>query len=830
MNLAPPVATQNIAHPEEPPAHSSRSWRVRVLTATYRNLDNQGSLEPVIHLFGRTETGQSITVRYPGFRPYFYIVKPSSQTLETANANRDITGTESVRLWHSGADQDCLKVFTRTPGVVPALRTLFQTQGQTVLAADIPFAHRFFYDLDLGACVEVEGTLIRDPKEASSFTTDLVVEADSISDTHPFKIPLKVLSFDLENSLHDEHIYCLCLVVRQPDGSHSAQQLYGTEVEIIQDFMDAVREHDPDILTGYNIDGFDLPVLERRSRATRSGPMMLGRDGSVASQASNRIWRVSGRVVADAWWNVRREVRPKRESLGAVSRQLLGRSKHDVDPRRMDSEWASNRQRVLDYCQEDAQLALELLEHIRVLDKYQDLATVAKLPLDDVMNGRTSTMIDSLMIRAADHAGVGVPLTRHQQRTGHIEGGYVHTLRPGLYHWVCVLDFKSMYPSVIIANNLCFTTLDPTGKGEIVSPTGIHFLSPAEREGLLPGLLRNLMKDRDAAKESMKAAGTDEERAYYNGLQEAIKILMNSVYGVFASYFYRFTNLDIGASITAWARRNITNIISELEREAIKVIYSDTDSIFVASPQADLEGTVTFGRGLAQRYSKIDAQLEFEKVLEPFFSHGAKKRYVGRIVWPEPGTIVRGYETRRSDAFTFQTQALNAIFSKILDADTEGALQLAREQVPHLNEGRVPVVDLVISKGVGNMSQYKDPDSLPQVQALRKYQATGREVVPGMKVSFVVTDGSRTPMQVEPFIDDEDPPHPDLRYYAGRIARSMARVTEVFGWTETDLLLGSQQATLFDGFTHSGTTRNKDLADASTSKSKPTKPRQQKLF
>ena len=819
-----PAVDANLDPPREVP---SGSWRIRVLTATYRNQEFEGTLQPVIYLFGRTDDGESITVRYRGFRPYFFIVEPTPESIQTASDHPDITETDSVQLWHSGAQRQCLKLYTRTPGVVPNLRSLFQAQGLTVLAADIPFAHRFFYDRDLSACVAVRGTPLSREDQTPEFTTDLVVKASSISTTEPFKVPFKVLSFDIENSLHDEHLYCLCLVLRHLDGSHSAQQLHGPEKEIIQSFIEAVRNHDPDIITGYNIDGFDLPVLERRAQAKRAGPLVLGRDGSVAKQASNRIWRVSGRVVADAWWNVRREVRPKRESLGAVSLQLLGRTKHDVDPRKMDTEWASDRQRVLDYCQEDAQLALELLEHIRVMDKYQDLATVAKLPLDDVMNGRTSTMIDSLMIRAADQAGVGVPLTRHQQRTGHIEGGYVHTLKPGLYHWVCVLDFKSMYPSVIIANNLCFTTLDPAGKGEIVSPTGIHFRSPTFREGLLPGLLRNLMADRDSAKASMKAAGTDEERAYYNGLQEAIKILMNSVYGVFASYFYRFTNLDIGASITAWARQNITNIITELEREEIPVIYSDTDSIFVASPHSDLDRTVAFGQGLAERYSKTDAVLEFEKVLEPFFSHGAKKRYVGRILWPEPGTIVRGYETRRSDAFTFQTQALKTIFARIMDADTEGALQLAREQVTLVSEGKVPVSDLVISKGVGDPSRYKDPDSLPHVQALRKYQATGREVVPGMKVSFVVTDSSRTPMQVEPYFDD-DPPRPDHRYYAGRIARSLARVTDVFGWTEADLLLGSQQATLFDGFAQPAAS-NQTTADQPPVKPS-SKPRQQKLF
>ncbi len=213
-----------------------------------------------------------------------------------------------------------------------------------------------------------------------------------------------------------------------------------------------------------------------------------------------------------------------------------------------------------------------------------------------------------------------------------IEGGYVHSIQPGLYHWVCVLDFKSMYPSLIIAKNICFTTLNPAG--DIVSPTGVHFFSREQRPGLLPGILVSLMRERDETKRKMKDAKTADEKLYYDGLQGAIKILMNSFYGVFASSFYRFTDRSIGSSITAFARETTKGIITSLEAEGSKVIYSDTDSIFVQSPTPELEAAAKFGKDIAERFSKEGGQLEFEKIFEPLFSHGKKKRYVGRMVWP----------------------------------------------------------------------------------------------------------------------------------------------------------------------------------------------------
>ena len=284
-----------------------------------------------------------------------------------------------------------------------------------------------------------------------------------------FTAPLRVMSFDVENSLVDRRIFCTCLTVHDGAELVAEQMLDGSEPDIIASFTAAVAQHDPDVITGYNIDGYDLPLLEERAHL-HGMKLVLGRDGRPADQRSNRTWTVRGRIVADAWWNVKREIRPRQESLNAVAQQLLGKEKHDVNPQQMDAEWERDPQRVKEYCLEDARLAFEIMQHIRVLEKFQHIGSVARLPLEEPLNGRTSSLIDSLMIRAADARGIGVPLTRHQRRTGHIEGGYVHTLAPGLYDWVCVLDFKSMYPSIIIDRNLCFTTLSD----DLTAPPGIR--------------------------------------------------------------------------------------------------------------------------------------------------------------------------------------------------------------------------------------------------------------------------------------------------------------------------------------------------------------------
>jgi DNA polymerase I len=346
-----------------------------------------------------------------------------------------------------------------------------------------------------------------------------------------------------------------------------------------------------------------------------------------------------------------------------------------------------------------------------------------------------------------------------------------------------------------MANNICFTTLHP--EGEICAPTNTRFVTPEKKRGLVPEILEQLMHERKAAKEKMKAAKSAEEAGYYNGLQQAIKTLMNSFYGVLASGFYRFTSPEIGASITAFARASIKNIISELTAENIPVIYADTDSIFIQSPHDNLEATIKFGEEIAARYSQAGTTLEFEKVLSAFFSH-SKKRYVGNVAYPREGRIVRGYEIRRTDAFDLQSESLEEVFDAVLSHDIQRAVDAARTIVAIVRKGHVPVEKLVISRTVKAVDSYMDPDRMANVQAMRKLVERGYEFVPGMKVSYIVTNSKKTPQEVEPYIDGVPFEHtPDWEYYAERIAASLARVTEVFGWDENSLLSGIHQQSLF---------------------------------
>ncbi len=757
----------------------------------------------VVELFGRSRSGEAVVARYYGFRPYFVLLEPTEEERTRLGSDPEVVGLTDGTVFHGGRERRSSRVTIRHPWRVPEYRRSLQGTGgeARVLSCDIPFVHRFLYDKGLGLCVafdaEEEPEAVRARYTVAKVVRIGAEDGREIRPAEPFRPDLRVLSFDIENAIRERTIYTICGVAEGAGRPRRSFRLHGEEREIVEGFLRWVLEDDPDVITGYNIGGYDLPLLAERAGVLKLGPLLLGRERSEASELGDRLWKVTGRLVADAWWSARRELRPKQESLQYVARTYLGDSKLDVDRRQITEEWRKDPERVMEYCEHDADLALRLLQRVRALDKAADLATVARMPLEEGLNGRTSQFIDAMLIPRADARGVGVPPNHPRGGESAIEGGYVHSIRPGLYRWVVVLDFKAMYPSIIVARNLCFTTLAPDGT--TVAPSGARFLAPEVRRGIIPEILTELLADRDRFRAQGRASPTSEGQAYYDGLQNAVKVLMNSFYGVLASSFYRFTNKEIGASITAFAREAITTIIGALEREGLEVIYSDTDSVFVRSPTETLEGARAFGDGLARRFTAAGATFEFQSVFETFFSHGAKKRYVGRTVWPREDRVVRGYETRRSDAFDYQSEALLEVFDLVLKGDTDGAVRRSRELVQQVRRHDVPAERLVIARAVRSESEYNEStrDSLPFLRVYRQLRAEGYDVIPGMRVAWVVTDSRQSPQAVEPWIEGRAfTKEPDWEYYAERVAQTLARVTEVFGWDASSLLRGSHQQRL----------------------------------
>ena len=864
-----------------------------IISGSYQSGDGKPH-RTTVELWCRSRAGHSVTLLVNGLRPYVVIAlpgkpRPASEADSALDYLRSMDWAVNVTpigdKWTPDGDKPHWKVEVPQPWMItrgPNIRKTLQESWE-VSSADILFERRLLLDYDLGphisACGEVLWAGERAPVEARDESTmdrataagriaevggaglypvDMVLSCtvDDLSITEPFRTPFVTFSFDLETSIQSNRILCAAAVIDR-GGERTEHTFQGEEGDIMEGLTKLIRSEDPDIITGYNIDNFDLPrmeeradVLAGRSRMEAAAlygwgrvPMLQSENRLFPKRQQNRVWRIPGRIPLDAWWQARQTLRPQRETLKYVSKLLWpedeDKHKLDIDASQMDREWAERPEEVLEYCVRDTVLPLDILDRLQSVARKEALASVSLTTVETASSGTTSQWLDSLVIRLADRRNVSVPTTNSgPRRRNQIAGGYVHEVDAGLEPWVVVLDFKSMYPSIMIANNICFTTLLRDGSvddSHSVSPTTeTRYLSKEDRLGLVPQLLEQLMQSREVHKAALSVAresGDEAEAFLQDQLQYAVKILMNSFYGVFASSFYRFTHPDLGASITEWARHNIRGIIAHVEKRGHEVVYSDTDSIFVKAPvdkeapinkppedspiHADWERakaeTIRFGESLASEFTKEGAELELETALSAFFSHGAKKRYVGRVVWPREEMLIRGYEVRRTDSFALLTRTMTEMFEMILDGEEWAAVEMTKSVIDDVKARRVDAADLVISRsckgtlrrdGTVDFSKvYDNPNGLPYVRAAKKRIERDLPFTPGMKVGYVVTSAKNSPMDVEPWLVDEigeDPPRYDPDYYARRLATALGRITEAFGWGRTELMSGSRQQTLFD--------------------------------
>ena len=817
------------------------SGDVAIITGRYSSIDDS----TVMELWSRARSGESVLLRVHGVRPWFEITpngrwEENDEYPSLPNDFEEVVEiSEPVMKWTDLGMKPVWKVYVSQPFMVPKLRK--ELDGRwTVLSGDIPFVNRFFLDGDLSMHVSVEGEVGQ-----TDHPVDVCLELtmDDVSHCEPFPAPFKIFSFDLETSIAHNTILCAAVVTEDMGTGKRTHHTYAEDEEsILKQLTELVRSTDPDIITGYNIDNFDMGrivdranLISKRDKSKKVETMGWGRvstseegrrrDTLYPTRGVSRAWNVGGRCVMDAWWQARQALRPQRETLKFVSNLLFpddeGMQKMDVDASKMDEEWANRPDVVIEYCLRDAELPLDIMHAIQAFRRKEAVAAVAKVSLDTSANGTTSQLIDSLVVRMADRTAIGVPLTGSaDKKEGQIEGGYVHDVKAGLHRWVAILDFKSMYPSIMIGKNICYTTriddssTDQPSEDEISyeSPTGAKFRNEKGRRGMVPTLLEDLMSQRDVHKAGMRSAKDNAKRSYHDQMQYAVKILMNSFYGVFASGFYRFTHRQLGESITAWARQNIKTIIHKLGEEGQHVVYSDTDSIFVKTPVEGVENPeeamIEFGHSTAERFSEESAELEFETGMSVFFSHGAKKRYVGQVVWPEEKMMIKGYETQRTDSFRYLTDGMKQMFRHVLADDSDAAINLAIDTIAAAKSGSVPIRELIMSKSCKGRwdkkrakwdftKDYANPDSMIQVRAARALINKGLPFTPGMKIAYIVTNARQRPMEIEPWLEEDPVLNYDGQFYADRLATAFGRVTEAFNWNAKELLAGNRQTSLF---------------------------------
>jgi len=242
--------------------------------------------------------------------------------------------------------------------------------------------------------------------------------------------------------------------------------------------------------------------------------------------------------------------------------------KYDVDPKEIEGLWAEGGEglrRFISYSRRDAVLALHLLLDLRLMDKYIAMSRASGSLLQDIVNGGQSGMVENLLLRrfrernrvVPPKPDAGISDERYVENED-LKGGAVLAPEKGLVESVVILDYKSLYPTIMMAHNLCYSTVvtdeSPHEDQVITAPSGGRFVSPKTSPGIMPGVLRELLDQRTNTKKLMKEA-SEEERRFLDAKQYAMKILLNSFYGYSGYARARLYSLALANAVTSLAER-----------------------------------------------------------------------------------------------------------------------------------------------------------------------------------------------------------------------------------------------------------------------------------
>lgn len=458
------------------------------------------------------------------------------------------------------------------------------------------------------------------------------------------------------------------------------------EVELLKVFILWLNEYDPDVIIGWNVVNFDFNLLQKRCQHYQV-PFRIGRDGSTPhwrhlKTTEQKFIEIAGRVVLDgidilktATYNF------ASFSLENVASELLGKHKKvgDVDNRLAEiiHNFHHDKLSLAAYNLEDCVLVWEIFEKTDMLSFAKLRAYLTGLTMDRI--GGSVAAFTNLYLPKLHRAGYIAPNLGDGKSDLVSPGGFVMDSTPGLYKNVLVLDFKSLYPSIIKTFQI-----DPMGLIEgLLAPenaiTGYDGALFSREKHFLPDIISSLWLERDKAKAEKNAA-----------LSQAIKIIMNSFYGVLGSTGCRFYDPRLSGSITKRSHSILKTTKEWIEGLGHQVIYGDTDSIFVyVGDEHDEHSCYVLGNDLAiyindqwhkhiEQEHRLESQLEieFETHFIKFFMPtirgldvGTKKRYAGLIRKNNDIELLfKGLESVRTDwtqlAKDFQYQLYNKIFNE----------------------------------------------------------------------------------------------------------------------------------------------------------------------
>ncbi|CAB50625.1 DNA polymerase [Pyrococcus abyssi] len=743
--------------------------------------------KPIIRIF-KKEKGEFKVEYDRTFRPYIYaLLKDDSAIDEVKKITAErhgkivrITEVEKVQKKFLGRPIEVWKLYLEHPQDVPAIREKIREHPAVVdiFEYDIPFAKRYLIDKGLT------------PMEGNEELTFLAVDIETLyHEGEEFgKGPIIMISYADEEGAK---------VITWKSIDLPYVEVVSSEREMIKRLVKVIREKDPDVIITYNGDNFDFPYLLKR--AEKLGiKLPLGRDNSepkMQRMGDSLAVEIKGRIHFDLFPVIRRTINLPTYTLEAVYEAIFGKSKEKVYAHEIAEAWETGKglERVAKYSMEDAKVTFELGKEFFPMEA--QLARLVGQPVWDVSRSSTGNLVEWFLLRKAyerNELAPNKPDEREYERRlrESYEGGYVKEPEKGLWEGIVSLDFRSLYPSIIITHNVSPDTLNRENCKEydVAPQVGHRFCK--DFPGFIPSLLGNLLEERQKIKKRMKESKDPVEKKLLDYRQRAIKILANSYYGYYGYAKARWYCKECAESVTAWGRQYIDLVRRELESRGFKVLYIDTDGLYATIPGAKHEEIKEKALKFVEYInSKLPGLLELE--YEGFYARGffvTKKKYA--LIDEEGKIVTRGLEIVRRDwseiAKETQAKVLEAILKH---GNVDEAVKIVKEVTEKLSKYEIPPEKLVIYEQITRpLSEYKAIG--PHVAVAKRLAAKGVKVKPGMVIGYIVLRGDGPISKRAIAIEEFDPKKHkyDAEYYIeNQVLPAVERILRAFGYRKEDL-------------------------------------------
>ncbi len=764
---------------------------------------------PVIELYGRSGEKQ-VCVQVKGFEPYFWSIGESDVSDEK------IVRVEEHKKNFLGKEVIAKKIFVNQPSDVPILRTKFRS-----LEADIPYTRRYLIDSKMTPLLtyEAEGDFVE-----STYKTD-VFAASKISYVSDDLPKFRILAVDIEtHTLMDKEIlpendpiimvavygenFKKVLTWKHFDTTLDSIEVLDSEVAMIERFGQIVADYKPDILTGYFSDGFDLPYLKARAEKYKI-KLNLGLDNSPIRTRPGKlaVSEITGIAHMDVFKFIRRIFRTSMNSfkLDHVAKELLDEGKDKVDLGKLYRAWTESNQELdkfAKYNLQDARLTYALCE--KVMPNAIEFTKLIGLPPAEVSRMSFSQLVELYLMREAANFNELAPNKpefneERQRRAVSYEGGFVYEPVPGLYKDVLVFDFMSLYPTVISAHNISPDTIIYGQDSSDGVLKGYSFTD--KKRGFISTVIESVIERRLRIKELAKQSNDK----LLDARQLGLKTIANSIYGYYGFFGARWYNIDCAKAITAYGRHHIQEVIKKAKEEGLQVLYSDTDSVFIALNGKMKAGVLDFVEKINSELPGIMG-LEYEGyyksgifVATKGTETGAKKKYA---LMKENGKMkVRGFETVRRNLSAIAKETQEKVLQMILEGgENHEVAKYVKEIIMQLRIKAIPVEKVIIRtqlsrdiKGYANMP--------PHVAIALRMQQQGKRITAGTAIPYIVTEGKSIIRERAKLPEEVKGNEYDAEYYVmNQVIPAVSRIMEVIGYDSTELAESHKQKKLENFF------------------------------